>query len=213
LRVRAAVSLVATLALAAAALLSPTASRRLRRLRARQLDRALRHRAGARPAVGADGAADRAGGAARCYAIGGWDLKGKHFHALFQLQLIGLNGAFLTGDLFNLFVFFEILLIASYGLLLHGGGQPRLKAGLHYVGINLVGSALFLFASAALWRHRHAEHGRPRGAHRRQTPEADIARRARAAAACCSSACSRQVGALLPLYFWLPAPMPAHRRR
>ena len=48
------------------------------------------------------------------YAVQGWDTKGKFFHALFQFQLMGLNGAFLTGDLFNLFVFFEILLIASY---------------------------------------------------------------------------------------------------
>jgi Formate hydrogenlyase subunit 3/Multisubunit Na+/H+ antiporter, MnhD subunit len=67
------------------------------------------------------------------YALRGDDARGRHFHVLFQLQLFGLNGAFLTGDLFNLFVFFEILLLASYGLLLHGGGRARVKAGLHFV--------------------------------------------------------------------------------
>lgn len=85
------------------------------------------------------------------YAIPVTDRAGRHFHVLFQLQLFGLNGAFLTGDLFNLFVFFEILLIASYSLLLHGGGRLRTKAGLHFVVINLVGSTLFLFAVGILY--------------------------------------------------------------
>ncbi|MGM0914526.1 MAG: monovalent cation/H+ antiporter subunit D [Pseudomonadota bacterium] len=85
------------------------------------------------------------------YASGGTDQRGAHFHALFQFQLAGLNGAFLTGDLFNLFVFFEILLIASYALLLHGGGRARSRAGLHYVIINLAGSALFLIALGTLY--------------------------------------------------------------
>lgn len=85
------------------------------------------------------------------YALRGTDAEGHHFHALFQFQLLGLNGAFLTGDLFNLFVFFEVLLIASYGLLLHGGGAARTRAGLHYVLLNLVGSALFLFAVGILY--------------------------------------------------------------
>ena len=68
--------------------------------------------------------------AVMAYAVvSGLDRKGWHFHPLFQFQLLGLNGAFLTGDLFNLFVFFEVLLIASYGLMLHGGGAARLKAG------------------------------------------------------------------------------------
>lgn len=80
-----------------------------------------------------------------------YDKQGSHFHVLFQLQLFGLNGAFLTGDVFNLFVFFEVLLLASYGLLLHGGGRLRTKAGLHYVVINLIGSTLFLFAVGALY--------------------------------------------------------------
>ncbi len=83
---------------------------------------------------------------ALCYAVRGDDERGRSFHALFQFQLMGINGAFLTGDLFNLFVFFEVLLIASYALLLHGGGGERVRAGLHYVVLNLVGSSLFLIA-------------------------------------------------------------------
>jgi multicomponent K+:H+ antiporter subunit D len=81
----------------------------------------------------------------------GWDARGQHFHALFQFQIMGLAGAFLTGDIFNLFVFFEILLIASYGLMIHGGGRDRLRAGLQYVVINLVGSTLFLFALGVIY--------------------------------------------------------------
>jgi multicomponent K+:H+ antiporter subunit D len=79
------------------------------------------------------------------------DRKGWHFHPLFQFQLMGLNGAFLTGDLFNLFVFFEVLLIASYGLMLHGQGAARLKAGVQYVVVNVVGSSLFLIALGMLY--------------------------------------------------------------
>lgn len=91
------------------------------------------------------------GACALLYAIQGADRAGRHFHVLFQFQLFGLNGAFLTGDLFNLFVFFEVLLIASYGLLLHGGGKLRTRAGLHYVVVNLIGSTLFLFAVGTLY--------------------------------------------------------------
>ena len=79
------------------------------------------------------------------------DENGAHFHVLFHIQLFGLNGAFMTGDVFNLFVFFEVLLLASYGLMLHGGGRLKTRAGLHYVALNLVGSTLFLFAVGALY--------------------------------------------------------------
>lgn len=79
------------------------------------------------------------------------DRRGWHFHPMFQFQLLGLNGAFLTGDLFNLFVFFEVLLIASYGLILHGQGAARLQAGVQYVVVNLVGSTLFLIALGVLY--------------------------------------------------------------
>ncbi|MGH8168460.1 MAG: monovalent cation/H+ antiporter subunit D, partial [Woeseiaceae bacterium] len=71
--------------------------------------------------------------AALTYSVARWDRPGQPFHSLFQLLMMGVNGAFLTGDLFNLFVFFEVLLAASYGLLLHGAGRDRVSAGLHYV--------------------------------------------------------------------------------
>lgn len=85
------------------------------------------------------------------YAAGGVDGRGRHFHPLFQFQLMGINGAFLTGDVFNLFVFFEVMLIASYGLMLHGGGPARLKAGFQYVAINLLASAVFLVAVGLIY--------------------------------------------------------------
>ena len=89
---------------------------------------------------------------ALCHAvITRLDRRGWHFHPLFQFLLVGLNGSFLTGDLFNLFVFFEVLLIASYGLMLHGQGASRLKAGVQYVVINLVGSTLFLIGIGVLY--------------------------------------------------------------
>ncbi|WP_341919190.1 monovalent cation/H+ antiporter subunit D [Polaromonas sp. YR568] len=85
------------------------------------------------------------------YSTSRWDRAGVHFHPLLQLQLMGLNGAFLTGDLFNLFVFFEVMLAASYGLLLHGSGRLRVSAGLHYIAINLAASSLFLVGAALLY--------------------------------------------------------------
>lgn len=85
------------------------------------------------------------------YSTSRWDRAGVHFHPLLQLQLMGLNGAFLTGDLFNLFVFFEVMLAASYGLLLHGSGRLRVGAGLHYIAINLAASSLFLIGAALLY--------------------------------------------------------------
>jgi multicomponent K+:H+ antiporter subunit D len=86
-----------------------------------------------------------------CYASARWDQAGPRFHALFMLQLVGLNGAFLTGDLFNLFVFFEVLLAASYGLLLHGATRERVSAGLHYITINVAASLLFLIGASLIY--------------------------------------------------------------
>ena len=89
--------------------------------------------------------------AAVLYASARWHKAGVHFHPLFQLQLMGLYGAFLTADLFNLFVFFEIMLTASYGLLLHGSGWARVRSGLHYIAMNLMASSMFLIGVAMLY--------------------------------------------------------------
>ena len=89
--------------------------------------------------------------AAVLYASARWHKAGVHFHPLFQLQLMGLYGAFLTADLFNLFVFFEIMLTASYGLLLHGSGWARVRSGLHYIAMNLMASTMFLIGVAMLY--------------------------------------------------------------
>lgn len=88
---------------------------------------------------------------AQLYACAGDDNKGMYFHPLFMFQIMGINGAFLTGDIFNLFVFFEVLLIASYALLIHGGGKQKTKVNVHYVILNLVGSSIFLFALGILY--------------------------------------------------------------
>ncbi|WLH15145.1 monovalent cation/H+ antiporter subunit D [Pseudomonas hefeiensis] len=85
------------------------------------------------------------------FATARWDRAGASFHALFQIQLMGLYGAFLTADLFNLFVFFEVLLAASYGLMLHGSGRARVSSGLHYISINLLASSLFLIGAALIY--------------------------------------------------------------
>lgn len=85
------------------------------------------------------------------YSTAKWDRMGVHYHSLFQFLLMGLNGAFLTGDLFNLFVFFEVLLVASYGLMLHGSGKDRIASGLHYIAVNLVASFLLLIALAIIY--------------------------------------------------------------
>ena len=89
--------------------------------------------------------------AAVVFSLARWHRAGVLFHPLFQFLLMGINGAFLTGDLFNLFVFFEVLLAASYGLALHGSGPGRVTAGLHYIVVNLAASLLFLIGVSLIY--------------------------------------------------------------
>jgi multicomponent K+:H+ antiporter subunit D len=91
------------------------------------------------------------GFAALLYSLAGWHSAGPRFHTILQFLLMGVNGAFLTGDLFNLFVFFEVLLAASYALALHGSGAARVRASLHYITINLAASLLFLIGVSLIY--------------------------------------------------------------
>lgn len=84
-------------------------------------------------------------------ALDGADNQGRNFHSIFLMQLGGINCAFLTADLFNLFVAFEVMLIASYGLMVFGGGRERLRAGIQFVVINLCGSSIFLIALGLIY--------------------------------------------------------------
>tara|TARA_R110001599_G_scaffold64023_4_gene179383 strand:+ start:58171 stop:59799 length:1629 start_codon:yes stop_codon:yes gene_type:complete len=89
--------------------------------------------------------------AALWYSTMRWSRIGVHFHSLFQFLLMGINGAFLTHDLFNLFVFFEVMLAASYGLVLHGYNTVRIRAGMQYIAVNLAASLLFLIGLALIY--------------------------------------------------------------
>ncbi len=139
--------------------------------------------------------------AASIYSTSRWDRAGVHFHPLLQLQLMGLNGAFLTGDLFNLFVFFEVMLAASYGLLLHGSGRQRVHAGLHYVAINLAASSLFLIGASLLYGATGTLNMADLGMKIAQIDPADRGL-VHAAAAILATAFFAKAGAW-PLNFWL----------
>lgn len=130
------------------------------------------------------------------------DRRGWHFHSLFHFQLLGLNGAFLTGDLFNLFVFFEVLLIASYGLMLHGQGADRLRAGVQYVIINLVGSTIFLIAIGVLYGLTGTLNMADMATRVPELPPQDQGLLQAAAALLLSVFALK--AALLPLHLWLP---------
>ncbi|MEO0993420.1 MAG: proton-conducting transporter membrane subunit [Pseudomonadota bacterium] len=124
----------------------------------------------------------------------------RHWHALYQVLLAGATGAFLTGDLFNLYVWFEVMLIASFGLLVMGGSRAELDGGVKYVALNLVATIMFLTAIGLI----HAITG--------TLTMADLpARLIGADPAAVAGASMLLFGAfaakagLFPLFFWLPA--------
>ena len=82
------------------------------------------------------------------YAMGTLDQRSRmNYFPLLMFLLMGVNGAFLAGDLFNLYVFFEVLLMASFALLTLGGQIGQINGGIRYVLLNLLASSLFLAAA------------------------------------------------------------------
>ncbi len=122
-------------------------------------------------------------------------------HPLTHAMLAGICGAFLTGDIFNMYVWFEVMLISSFGLLVIGGDRDQLDGAMKYVGLNLIATVAFLSGVGLLYGATGALnmadlHGRLLG---RATETPIIASAAFLIFAFSSKA------ALFPVFFWLPA--------
>lgn len=123
-----------------------------------------------------------------------------YFYPFYLFLLIGVNGAFLTGDIFNLFVFFEVMLLSSYALIVNGGTKYQLRESFKYVIINVFASALFVVAIAWLYSVTgtlNMAHISQRVAELEQTGVVNVI-------AIMLFIVFASKGALFPLYFWLP---------
>ncbi|MBN1889023.1 MAG: Na+/H+ antiporter subunit D [Thermoflexales bacterium] len=136
------------------------------------------------------------------YTIGSLDAERERmgFYALYQFLLMGVCGSFITGDLFNLYVFFEIMLVSSFGLMTLGGERCQLEGGLKYVVINMVSSTLFVSALGVLYGVAGTLN------------MADLSQRLLAAPPGLVAVLASMFlvifgikAGLFPLYFWLPA--------
>src|ERR1044071_2283457 len=127
--------------------------------------------------------------------------EGLGYHALIHVLLMGVSGAFLTGDIFNLYVWFEVMLIASFVLMSLYRTRAQLHAAYTYVGLNLLASALLLTALGLLYGQAGTLNlaDLARAWPERRTPALDGA-----LAMMFLTAFGIKAG-LFPLFFWLPA--------
>jgi multicomponent Na+:H+ antiporter subunit D len=126
------------------------------------------------------------------------------YYALSHFLLFGVNGAFLTGDLFNLYVWFEVLLLSSFVLMILGGSKTQLTGGVKYFAVSLLSSILFLVAVGLLYGATGALN------------LADLATRVGSVAPGLLTALAMLFlgafglkAAVFPFFFWLPASYPA----
>lgn len=135
------------------------------------------------------------------YSLSRWDRAGVHFHSLFQFLLMGLNGAFLTGDLFNLYVWFEVMLIASFVLLALGGRREQMEGAIKYVALNLIASAFFLAGIGILYGMAGTLNMADLARQLREVPHGGTV----PVIAALLFAAFGIKSAVFPLFFWLPA--------
>lgn len=123
------------------------------------------------------------------------------YYPLYHFLLMGVNGAFLTGDLFNLYVWFEVMLMSSFVLLALGGEKRQIHASITYVSLNLLSSTLFLIALGILYGKAGTLNMADLAVKISQNPEGILIT---APAILLMVAFGIKAG-LFPLYFWLPA--------
>jgi multicomponent Na+:H+ antiporter subunit D len=129
------------------------------------------------------------------------DMLVRHYHSLVHFLLLGVNGAFLTGDLFNLFVCFEVMLLSSFVLITMGGKREQLEGGVKYLVINLLSSILFLCAVGLLYGKVGTLNMADIAQRLSATPEAVLVN----SSAMLLLASFGIKAAIFPFFFWLPA--------
>ncbi len=127
---------------------------------------------------------------------------GAGYYALIHVLLLGVCGAFLSGDIFNLYVWFEVMLMASFVLLVIGGERPQFEAGLKYVALNLLGSVAFLSGVGLLYGAAGTLNMADLAV---RVGQADGDARYFTVAAMLFLVAFGLKAAVFPLYFWLPA--------
>lgn len=137
------------------------------------------------------------------YSLGSIDKRRESFgyHPLFHFLLMGVSGSFLTGDMFNLYVWFEVMLMASFVLLALGGERPQLEGAIKYVTINLFSSAIFLAAVGALYGATGTLNMADLHIQLKTSVNPEIV----TIIASLFLICFGIKAALFPLFFWLPA--------
>ncbi len=137
------------------------------------------------------------------YSLGSIDKRRESFgyHPLFHLLLMGVSGSFLTGDIFNLYVWFEVMLISSFALLSLGGEEPQIEGSIKYVTLNLVASAILLSSIGLVYGLAGTLNMADLAQRLDRLPETGL----KSMLAVLFMVAFGLKAAVFPLFFWLPA--------